>query len=120
MEASMAEAKTTHAVAAPAKVPPEIIESAAWRSASALIEEARQRRINTPDYVPVSLQGMDDVAEMLQTVIAHVFDSMDYEAHDKSLPAQLARALAAIVVDIQDPQGRDAISVPRAAAGGAS
>jgi len=110
MEASMAKAETTRAVAAqPHKAPPDITESAAWRSASALIEEERQHRINTPDYAPVALQGMGDVSEMLQTVIAHVFDSIDYEAHIKSLPAQLARALAAIVADIQD---REAVVTP--------
>jgi len=103
MAASMAKVETTHAAAAQrAKAPPDITESAAWRSASALVEEQRRHRISTPDCVPVSLQGMGEVSEMLQAVIAHVFESMDYEAHITSLPAQLARALAAIVADIQD------------------
>jgi len=99
----MASATNPRAVAAqPHKAPSDITESVAWRSALALIEEERQHRINTSDYVPASLQGMGEVSEMLQAVIAHIFESMDYEAHIQSLPAQLARALAAIVADIQD------------------
>jgi len=98
----MAKAKATRAVAGhSSQAAPEITEEASWHSAAALIEEARQSRIDTN-----VLEGMGDVAEVLETLIAYVFDSMDYKAHITSLPATLARFMAAIVVDIQDQDRR--------------
>jgi hypothetical protein len=100
----MAKTKATRAgVPQSSQAPPEITEEASWHSAAALIEEARQWRIDETDHV---LDGMDDVAEVLETLIAYVFDSMDYEADITSLPATLARFLAAIVADIQDQDRR--------------
>jgi len=96
-------------------VPPEITESDSWLLAAALIEDLRRdmngRRGSRTSLSP-DTDVLQRVAELLQGAIAYVIESGDYLAHPEGLPARMANALAAIVADLQDLRGGDAMRPP--------